>query len=102
MKAVIETGSKQYVVQKGDTIAVELVGDEKTVTFNPLMIIDDAKTVVGKPTVEKAKVTAKVIEANKKGTKVTIVKFQAKKRVHSKNGHRQPVSIIEITDIVAA
>ena len=99
MKAVIETGSKQYIVEKGDTLEVELVGDEKTLTFEPLMVIDDKGSKVGKPTVSGASVKAKVVEARKKGDKVTIVKFQAKKRVHSKTGHRQPLSVIEITDI---
>ena len=99
MKAVIETGAKQYTVQKGDVLEVELVGDEKTVTFEPLMVIDGKSSKVGTPTVKGAKVTAKVIDPNKKSKKVVVLKFQAKKRVHKKNGHRQLVSVVEITDI---
>ncbi len=101
MKAVIESGSKQYVVEKGDTIEVETLGDEKTVTFEPLMLIDDKGTKVGKPTVKGASVKAKVVEAEKRGDKVTIVKFQSKKRVYTKNGHRQNHAVLEITDIKA-
>lgn len=101
MKAVIETGSKQYVVEKGDVIEVELVGDEKTMTFEPLMLIDDKGSKVGKPTVKGASVKAKVVDAKKLGDKVTIVKFQSKKRVYTKTGHRQPLSTLEITDIKA-
>ena len=101
MKAVIETGSKQYTVEKGDTLEVELLGDEKTGTFEPLMIIDDKGTKVGTPTVAGASVKAKVVEADKKGSKVLVVKFQSKKRVHTKNGHRQRYSVVEITDIKA-
>ena len=101
MKAVIEAGSKQYIVAKGDTIEVELVGDEKSINFEPLLIVDDSGTKVGTPTVDGASVTAKVVEASQKADKVTIVKFQAKKRVHKKVGHRQLVSTLEITDIKA-
>jgi large subunit ribosomal protein L21 len=101
MKAVIETGGKQYVVEKGDTLEVETLGEEKTVTFEPLMIISDNGTKVGAPTVKGASVTAKVVEASKKADKVTIVKFQSKKRVYTKNGHRQQQAVLEITDIKA-
>jgi large subunit ribosomal protein L21 len=101
MKAVIETGAKQYLVEKGDLLEVELVGDEKSLTFAPLMIVDGEKSKVGTPTVAGAEVTATVVEGMKKSAKVTIVKFKAKKRVHKKNGHRQQVSVIEITNIVS-
>lgn len=99
MKAVISTGSKQYIVEKGDTLEVELLSDEKTVSFEPLMIIDGAKSTVGTPTVAGAAVKAKVVTPNEKGKKVTIMKFQSKKRVSKKTGHRQPHSVIQITDI---
>ena len=102
MKAVIETGSKQYIVEKGDVIEVEQVGDEKTVSFDPLMIIDDKGSKIGAPNVKGASVNAKVVEAKKLGDKTTIVKFQSKKRVHTKTGHRQTLSVLEITDIKAA
>ncbi len=103
MKAVIESGSKQFVVEKGDVIEVEkLAGDAKTVNFDALMLIDEKGTKVGAPTVKGASVKAKVLEASKKGDKVTIVKFQSKKRVSTKNGHRQLHSVVEITDIKAA
>lgn len=101
MKAVIETGSKQYVVEKGDVLEVEQLGDVKTVSFEPLMLLDDKGTKVGAPTVKGASVKAKVVEATKLSKKVVIMKFQAKKRVHTKTGHRQTLSVIEITEIKA-
>ena len=101
MKAVIKTGGKQYVVAKGDELQVELVGDAKTLTFDPLMIVGEKSTKVGTPTVKGATVKAKVIEADEKTDKVTIMKFQAKKRVRTKTGHRQRMSRIQITDISA-
>lgn len=99
MKAIIETGSKQYVVEKGDQLEIELIADKKTLTFDPLMIVDAKGSIVGSPTVAGASVKAKVLDADKKSDKVVVLKFQAKKRVHKKNGHRQRVSVIEITDI---
>jgi len=99
MKAVITTGGKQYVVQKDDVLEVELVGDDKTVSFEPLMIITDKATKVGTPTVEGSTVKAKVLEPDYKGDKVKIQKFQAKKRVSTLTGHRQRHSKIQITSI---
>ena len=63
------------------------------------MIIDDKGTKVGTPSVAGASVKAKVVEQRKLGPKVVIMKFQSKKRVHTKTGHRQPLSVVEITDI---
>lgn len=61
-KAVITTGGKQYLVHEGEQLEVELLGEEKTTDFSPLLVIDGDAVKVGKPTVEGAKVTAKVIE----------------------------------------
>ena len=98
-KAVIETGGKQYIVAKGDELDVELLGgDAKTVSFEPLMVYEGADVKVGTPTVEGAKVSAKVLE-EVKGDKVTAIRFKAKKRVHKTQGHRQRYSRIQITDI---
>ncbi|HPD98729.1 MAG TPA: 50S ribosomal protein L21, partial [Candidatus Saccharibacteria bacterium] len=57
-KAVITTGGKQYIVAEGDTLQVELLSEDKTVTFEPLLVIDGDKTLVGTPVVTGAKVTA--------------------------------------------
>ncbi len=102
MKAIIKSGGKQFQVQKGDVVEVELLGDKKTISFEPLMIIDGDKSIIGDPTVKGALVKAKVIDPAMKSKKVTIVKFRSKKRIYSKNGHRQTFSVIEITDIKSA
>ncbi len=100
-KAVIETGGKQFVVTKDQELNVELIGDKKQLTFKPLMVFDDKKVSVGTPEVEGGKVTAKVIDPELKGDKVTVFKFQAKKRVSTKTGHRQRFSRIKITNITS-
>ena len=102
MKAVIETGGKQYIVAKDDVIDVELISDDaKTISFVPLMIIDDKKSKIGTPIVDSASVKATIVEADKQSDKVSVVKFKAKKRVHSKRGHRQRYTTLKITSISA-
>ena len=100
-KAVIQTGGKQYVVLEGETLNVELLHTEdKTVTFEPLMIIDGESVQIGTPLLTKSSVTAEIIDADKQADKVTSIRYKAKKRVHKVRGHRQHQTIIKITKIV--
>ena len=100
-KAVISTGGKQYIVTEGETLEVELINDPgKTVSFKPLLVIDDKKVTIGKPVIETGKVDAQVIEANKQGEKVVSIRYKAKKRVHKVRGHRQRHSVIKISKIL--
>jgi large subunit ribosomal protein L21 len=97
-KAVILTGGKQYIVSEGDVLDIELIGEEKTVDFPALLVVDGDKTEVGKPET-KLKVSAKVLEADFKEKKILVGKFKAKKRVKSLKGHRQRKTKVEITSI---
>lgn len=100
MIAVIETGSKQYMVEKGHKIEAELLhSDKDIVEFKPLLVIDGDNIQIGKPNVENASVKAKVIEADVKTDKVKVLKYKAKKRQKTLTGHRQRKTIIEITEI---
>ena len=98
-KAVITTGGKQYLVSEGDVLEVELLKQEKSVDFEPLLIIDGDKIQVGKPTVNGAKVSAKIEAQNVKADKVTSIRYKAKKRVKVTRGHRQQHTKIAITKI---
>ncbi len=99
-KAVISTGSKQYLVAEGETLEVELLNsDKKTADFEALLVIDGEKISVGKPVVEGAKVSAEIVEAEVKGDKVVAIRYKAKKRVKKVRGHRQRHSLIKITSI---
>lgn len=102
MIAVIETGSKQYIVQKGQTITAELLSDQDKVEFKPLLLIDGDKVQIGQPTLENASVTAKVEPEASKGDKITVLKYKPKKRQSTKTGHRQHYSVLTITDIKAS
>ena len=101
MIAVIEAGSKQYIVEKGQTIKTELLGPDATVEFKPLMVIDGDTVHVGTPVLENAVVKADVAPEIVKGDKVIILKYKAKKRQSTKTGHRQKYSSVTITDIKA-
>ena len=98
MKAVIETGGKQYRVSEGSVIYVEKldkdVNDE--VVFDKVLMIDGE---VGNPTLAGAKVTAKVLKQGK-NKKIRIFKYVCKQKSSRKRqGHRQPYTKVEITKI---
>ncbi|HVX48181.1 MAG TPA: 50S ribosomal protein L21 [Candidatus Saccharimonadales bacterium] len=99
-QAVIKTGGKQYLVSEGETFEVERLQDAgKTITFTPLLLINGDKTEVGKPSLEKNKVTAEVVEADVQGDKVTSIRYKAKKRVRVVRGHRQRHTVLKVTKI---
>ncbi|HEX3081981.1 MAG TPA: 50S ribosomal protein L21 [Candidatus Saccharimonadia bacterium] len=98
MQAVIASGGKQYIVEKGQTLEVELLGDAKKVEFDALLVIDGDKIQVGAPAVKGLKVAAEVVEETK-GEKLQVLRFKAKKRVKRLTGHRQHYSLIKITSI---
>lgn len=99
-KAVIATGGKQYLVTEGETLEVELLKvDGKSISFDPLLVIDGENVSVGTPVVEKAKVTAEIVEQDVQADKVTAIRFEAKKRVHKVRGHRQHHTVVKISKI---
>lgn len=103
MFAVVESGSKQYKVQPGDVIDVELlpVAQGDTVQLDRVLLIADGDTItVGKPVVEGAHVRATVVKEIK-GKKVVIFMYRPKKRIRQKTGHRQRYTRLQIEEIVA-
>ena len=99
MYAVIKTGGKQQKVKVGDVIEVEkIVHDGETVTFHPILVVDDdGKTHVGAEAA-KAVVTAKPL-GEKKGDKVKIFKYRPKSGYARRAGHRQLLTLLEIEDV---
>jgi large subunit ribosomal protein L21 len=99
MYAVIKTGGKQHRVTAGDVIEVErLVAEGETITFQPLLVVDDdGKTHVGKE-IAKATVTAKPL-GEKKGDKVKVFKYRPKSGYARKSGHRQLLTVLEVSEI---
>ncbi len=100
MKAVIKVGGKQYIVTEKETLLVDLLPEgTKELELDALLTVDGDKTEVGTPFVKGVKVKAQVIEYLVKGDKIRVIRFKAKKRVHTENGHRQKYSRIEVTSI---
>lgn len=97
MFAVIKTGGKQYKVAKDDTIVVEKLNAEigSTVTFDNVLALDEK---IGTPMIAGAKVSAKVIKQTRDDT-VIVFKKKRRQGYRRKNGHRQYISIVKITDI---
>ena len=99
MKAIIETGGKQYYVSEGSVIYVEKLDVEagKNIVFDQVLM---ANGLVGRPYVENAKVTGKV-EKHGKQKKVLVYKYKPKKKYRRKQGHRQPYTKVVISKIEA-
>ena len=98
MKAVIETGGKQYYVSEGSIIYVEKLDVEegKTVKFDKVLSLDDK---VGTPTLNGVTVEGVVLK-NGKAKKIIVYKYNQKKNYRRKQGHRQPYTKVEIKKIV--
>ncbi len=104
MFAVIRTGGKQYKVAKDDIISVERLNAEEgsSVTLDDVLMVQsgDAATV-GKPTVAGASVSAEVLRQGR-GPKLTIFKKRRRQNSRRKGGHRQDLTFLKITDIMAS
>jgi large subunit ribosomal protein L21 len=99
MYAVIKAGGKQQRVKPGDVIEVEYMhGVEDTVTFHPLLVVDDeGKTHFGREA-ERAVVTAKPV-GEQKGDKVRVMKYKNKTGYARHQGHRQLMTLLEISEV---
>lgn len=103
MYAVVQTGGKQYRVAVGDRIDVERLDAEPgtEVTLDRVLMVEqDGDVKIGTPVVDGAKVIASV-DAQKRGKKLIVFKMRPKKRYRRKTGHRQSLTQLTITDIVA-
>ncbi len=102
MYAVIETGGKQYRVEVGTELEIELLeeGAGETVAFERILLVADGDAAsIGRPIVENASVSAEVLRRDR-GDKVISFKYRPKARRRVKKGHRQELTVIRISDIV--
>lgn len=98
MYAVIKTGGKQYKVASGDVVKLEKIAGEegKEVIFNEVLALDDT---FGTPLVSGASVKATVLK-QARDAKVIVFKKKRRQNYRRKNGHRQSITIVKITDII--
>ncbi len=99
MYAIIKTGGKQYRVTSGDVIKIEKIAGEegKEVIFNEVLALGDK---IGTPLIQGASVKATVLK-QAKDAKVIIFKKKRRQNYRRKNGHRQNVTLVKITDVAA-
>ena len=97
MKAVIETGGKQYYVELGQEIYVEKLDNEagKEVVFDKVLMVNG---VAGKPYLTNVVVKGEVVKHGRQ-KKVVVFKYKEKNNNHKKQGHRQPYTKVKITSI---
>jgi large subunit ribosomal protein L21 len=100
MYAIVKTGGKQYKVADGDIVAVEKiegpVGTE--IALPALLLVDGADVVTDVEALAKSSVTLRVVE-HTKGPKIRIHKFKNKTGYHKRQGHRQPLTRVQVTGI---
>jgi large subunit ribosomal protein L21 len=102
MYAVIETGGKQYRVEVGTELDVELLDVEPgtTVTLDRVLLVADGDdAAIGRPVVDGAAVSAEVVRQTR-GDKVIAFKYRPKARRRVKKGHRQELTVLRVSDIV--
>ena len=100
MYAVIKTGGKQSRVSQGQTLEVELLGEEDgaEVTFQPILLVDGDTVVASPGDLAGASVTARVVGMSK-GPKIRGFTYKNKSNNRRRWGHRQKYATIEITGI---
>ncbi len=100
--AIFATGGKQYQAIPGKTVAVELLDGEvgATLDFNEVLFRKqgDDSIEIGQPHVAGATVKASIIK-HSKGPKLIIFKFKRRKKVRTKSGHRQKMTVLRIESI---
>ncbi len=99
MYAVIKTGGKQQKVKAGDVIEVEkLVHEGETITFQPILVVEDDGTTHAGAAAATATVTATPL-SDKKGDKIKIFKYRPKSGYARRAGHRQLLTLLQIDDV---
>ncbi len=103
MYAVIKTGGKQYRVEQGQELNIELLpGTEEgsEVTFEEVLMVGGENTVIGRPRIEGASIKATVVRHGR-GRKIIIFKHRRRKNSRLKKGHRQSFTRVRIDAINA-
>jgi large subunit ribosomal protein L21 len=104
MFAVLKTGGKQYRVAENDVLTVEKLDAEPgaTIELNEILMLGGDEITLGAPFVEGAAVRAEVLEQTRGEKVVSLKKRRRKHSSQRKKGHRQHLTRLRVTEIVAA
>jgi large subunit ribosomal protein L21 len=103
MYAVVNSGGKQYKVQKGEVLKLEKISGDvgNSVTFDRVLMFSDGENVsIGQPVLDGVSVEGHIVEQGK-AKKVIVFKYKRRKRFRRKNGHRQEFTAVQIDSIKA-
>ena len=103
MYAVVNSGGKQYKVNKGDILKIEKIPGEtgSPVAFDKVLMFSDGENIsMGTPVLENVTVNGHIVEQGK-AKKIIVFKYKRRKRYRRKQGHRQQYTAIKIDDIKA-
>ena len=103
MYAIVATGGKQYKVREGEVLRIEKIPGEvgSPVSFDQVLMVGDGESIsIGRPSLEGAAVTARIVEQGK-ANKLIVFKYKRRKRYRRKQGHRQSYTAVKIDAITA-
>jgi large subunit ribosomal protein L21 len=100
MYAIVKTGGKQYKVAVDDVVTVEKIDGKPgaEVSLPAVLLVDGDDVTTDSAALAAASVTATVVE-HTKGPKIRIHKFKNKTGYHKRQGHRQPLTKVQVTGI---
>ncbi|MEM1167260.1 MAG: 50S ribosomal protein L21 [Planctomycetota bacterium] len=106
MYSIIEDSGTQIKASVGDKLTLDIrelpEGAEELVLDRVLLVGDEGSATIGRPYVDGASVTAKILERDAKGEKIHVVKYKRRKGYRRKQGHRQRHLLVEVTAINAS
>ncbi|QWW20694.1 50S ribosomal protein L21 [Schaalia sp. 19OD2882] len=98
--AIVKAGGRQEKVSVGDVVVVDKLAEEigASIELQPLMLVDGDKITVDADSLKKVTVKAEVVDTAK-GPKISIIKYKNKTGYRKRQGHRQKMSVVKITEI---
>lgn len=93
--AIVKIGGKQFKIEEGQKFDVE---SQNGLNFEVLYYTDGKEILIGEPILTDVKINAEIVE-DKRDRKVRIARFKSKSRYRRVQGHRQPISVIEVKSI---
>jgi large subunit ribosomal protein L21 len=102
--AVVQSGGKQHKVKVGQTFLLDKMDAAEagaTIELDQVVLIgEDDRTIVGRPTIDGAKVVATIANPDERGEKLIVFKYKPKVRYRKKTGHRQHYTRVLVNEIV--